>query len=194
MRTAPLHDARDPEGLLSDIPRMGTTLLGLLAGYGCCGAQRAGESDGTGGGSGGMPGAGISVVGLVSAEQEDVDQLVCAGGGGVVAAGACAVLLGDRARDGAGKAGAKGWRGRGWSSGQMRSWRTWSANCWRAHSETDSLHREASATNPLAFADMQLFAHIPDPGWRAFAYSVSYTALCFMPVWLLYRQEDFLKV
>ena len=26
------HNARDPEGLLSDIPAIGTTLLGLLAG------------------------------------------------------------------------------------------------------------------------------------------------------------------
>ena len=32
MRTAPLHNARDPEGLLSDIPALGTALLGLLTG------------------------------------------------------------------------------------------------------------------------------------------------------------------
>ncbi len=38
------------------------------------------------------------------------------------------------------------------------------------------------------------FAHIPDPGWAAFAYSVSFTAVCFVPVWILYRKRIFLKV
>jgi predicted acyltransferase len=38
------------------------------------------------------------------------------------------------------------------------------------------------------------FARIPDPGWAAFAYSVSITAFCFIPVWILYRKKIFLKV
>lgn len=37
-------------------------------------------------------------------------------------------------------------------------------------------------------------ARIPDQGWAAFAYSVSFTAVCFAPVWLLYRRRIFLKV
>jgi hypothetical protein len=40
----------------------------------------------------------------------------------------------------------------------------------------------------------RVFAHIPDAGWAAFAYSVSFTAVCFVPVWLLYRRRIFLKV
>jgi predicted acyltransferase len=39
-----------------------------------------------------------------------------------------------------------------------------------------------------------VFARIPDPHWAAFAYSVSYTAVCFIPVWVLYRKKIFLKV
>jgi hypothetical protein len=39
-----------------------------------------------------------------------------------------------------------------------------------------------------------VFGRIPDPGWAAFAYSVSFTAVCFVPVWMLYRRRIFLKV
>jgi predicted acyltransferase len=40
----------------------------------------------------------------------------------------------------------------------------------------------------------KLIAHIPDPGWATFAYSVSFTAICFVPVWMMYRRRIFLKV
>src|ERR1700677_3804958 len=55
-----------------------------------------GEDDraGTGGRSGDFPGAGVLVVDGVSAEQEHVDQFVCAGGGGLLACGADRVLPG----------------------------------------------------------------------------------------------------
>jgi hypothetical protein len=45
-----------------------------------------------------------------------------------------------------------------------------------------------------AFVFTHVFAHIPDPGWSAFAYSVSFTAVCFIPVWILYRKRIFFKV
>ena len=49
-------------------------------------------------------------------------------------------------------------------------------------------------TDVISFVFDHVFAHIPDPGWAAFAYSVSFTAVCFVPVWLLYRRGIFLKV
>jgi hypothetical protein len=49
-------------------------------------------------------------------------------------------------------------------------------------------------TDAIAFAIDHVFAHVPDPGWAAFAYSVSFTAVCFVPVWLLYRRRIFLRV
>jgi predicted acyltransferase len=49
-------------------------------------------------------------------------------------------------------------------------------------------------TDPIAFALTHVFARIPDPGWAAFAYAVSFTAISFVPVWLLYRRRIFLKV
>jgi hypothetical protein len=49
-------------------------------------------------------------------------------------------------------------------------------------------------TNVITFVLDHVFAHIPDPGWAAFAYSVTFTAVCFVPVWMLYRRRIFLKV
>jgi len=49
-------------------------------------------------------------------------------------------------------------------------------------------------TNPLTWTAMHTVARIPDPHWAAFAYSVSFAAFCFIPVWILYRKRIFLKV
>ena len=46
----------------------------------------------------------------------------------------------------------------------------------------------------ISFVFDHVFAPIPDPGWAAFAYSVSFTTVCFVPTWLLYRRGTFLKV
>ena len=48
--------------------------------------------------------------------------------------------------------------------------------------------------SPLGWARVHIFGLIPDPGWACFAYSVSYTAVCFIPVWILYRKKIFIKV
>ena len=34
---------------------------------------------------------------------------------------------------------------------------------------------------------------IGDPGWRALAYSVFYTVVCLLPVWVLYRKKNLHK-
>jgi predicted acyltransferase len=49
-------------------------------------------------------------------------------------------------------------------------------------------------TTPLPWAMNHIFANIPDPGWAAFAFSVSYTTVCFLPVWVMYRRKIFVKV
>jgi hypothetical protein len=46
----------------------------------------------------------------------------------------------------------------------------------------------------LTFLGEHVFARIPDRGWAAFTYSISFTAVCFVPVWLLFRKRIFLKV
>jgi len=48
--------------------------------------------------------------------------------------------------------------------------------------------------NLVGWGATHSFAHIPNAGWAAFAFSVSFTAFCFLPVWILYRKRIFLKV
>jgi hypothetical protein len=48
--------------------------------------------------------------------------------------------------------------------------------------------------SPLGWARVNIFGLISDPGWACFAYSFSYMALCFIPVWILYRKKIFIKV
>ena len=55
---------------------------------------------------------------------------------------------------------------------------------------TSDGHRD----DALSFVYTHMFAPISDPGWRALAFSVSYTAVCFLPVWALYRKRIFVKV
>ena len=52
----------------------------------------------------------------------------------------------------------------------------------------------ARRVNPLYYANHHFFTFITDPGLRAFAYSVSYTFVCFLPVWVLYRKKIFIKI
>ncbi len=103
---SPLHNARDPEGLLSDIPAIGTTLLGLLAGLWLSGwLPDEDQSPGPAWRRGGVPCLGISMGDLVPAQQENVDQLLCAGCSGMFAARVCDALLGD----GAARMGQEAW-------------------------------------------------------------------------------------
>lgn len=46
----------------------------------------------------------------------------------------------------------------------------------------------------LGWMRLHVFGKIPDPGWACFAYSFWYMAVCFIPVWILYRKRIFLKV
>jgi hypothetical protein len=128
-----------------------------------------------------QPGAGLSVVALVSAEQEHVDQLLCPGGGGYSLA---LMTLAFWAVE------QKGWR-TGWTwiwlvFGSKRLRPTCSASCCRGAAERPFMSG-GKRTDVIAFVFDHVFARIPDPGWAAFAYSVSFTAVCFVPIWVLFR-------
>jgi predicted acyltransferase len=49
-------------------------------------------------------------------------------------------------------------------------------------------------TDLPAYLFSRVYTNIPNPGWAAFAWSVSYLAVCFLPTWLLYRKKIFIKV
>jgi predicted acyltransferase len=90
-------------------------------------------------------------------------------------------------------------RGKGW----MWPWLVFGSNAIVAYMFSELLPSglgeirfmaDGRRTDVLGWLFRHLFAHIPDPGWAAFAYSVSFLAVCFVPVWVLYRKKIFVKV
>ena len=95
-----------------------------------------------------------------------------------------------------------GW-GKGRGKGWVFPWLVFGSNAIMAYmfselfpTALDSIHFTANGkrTNGLDYLYSHVFAHIPNPGWAAFAYSVTMTAICFLPVWFLYRKKIFIKV
>jgi predicted acyltransferase len=91
----------------------------------------------------------------------------------------------------------------GWSKRLLWPWLVFGSNAIVAYMISELLgtaiglvrftsggHRD----DALSYSYEQVFAPIGDPGWRAFAYAVSYTAVCFLPVWALYRRKIVVKV
>ncbi len=165
------HNTRDPEGLLSDLPAFGTCLLGVLTGYGCADSGLRSTLGGLAAAAVGCLAAGIFVVDGVSAEQEHVDEHLCAGGGGLLAYGADPFVLGDGCV--------------GWGRGEGSKWLVYpllvlGSNAITAYmfSEIvpgilDRIHFTADGrlTNPMAWLADHVFIHMPTPGWAAFAFS-----------------------
>ncbi len=191
----PMHNARDPEGLLSDIPALGTTLIGLLAGL-WLRAQRSVRAKALGLAAGALA---CLVLGYLWSAWFPLNKKMWTSSYVLVAAGwslailALAYWICDF----------KGWCRKGWSKGLIWPWLVFGSNAIAAYMISELLgtatelirfNSHGRSTNPLAYAHQHFFAQIPDPGWRAFAYSVSYTALCFVPVWMMYRNKIFLKV
>src|SRR6185437_7746824 len=48
--------------------------------------------------------------------------------------------------------------------------------------------------DPERWVYRDLFMQIHDSGWRVLAYSLTYTAICFIPAWVLYRKKIFIKI
>jgi predicted acyltransferase len=181
---------RDPEGLLSDLPSLATALLGMLAGIWLRTSHALGAKF-----------RGLAFGGLVSLFLGAVWTiwfplnkklwtssyvLVAAGiSTGLLAALYWAIEIKD-------------WRGR---------W-TWiplvlGSNSIAAYmisellgTVTDLIHLSYNGrrVGPLGWINLAVFAKIPDGGLASFAYSVFYLAICFVPVWWMYKKKIFLKV
>lgn len=199
---APTFDHRDPEGLLSDLPALGTTLLGLLAGL----WVRSRQSHET------------KVLGLAAAtaiclnlgyywdtwfplnKKMWTSSFVLAAGGWSLALFWILFWLVE----------VRGW-GRGNAPGVsgaikravMWPWVVFGLNAIAAYMVSELLPgivdlfaftSDGRKMNALGWVRIHFFGQIPDPGWACFAYSFSYMALCFIPVWILYRKRIFLKI
>jgi predicted acyltransferase len=189
-RDLPDHNVRDPEGLLSDLPAIGTALMGMLAGI-YLRRRRPGAAT-----TKGLAAAAIGslALGYLWSLWFPLNKNLWTSSFVLVAGGYSLALLTVvfwTVED-------KGWRTR-WTW----IWVVFGSNAIAAYMFSELLpgvlHNihfiyDGRRTDVIAFALDNVFAHIPDPGWAAFAYSVSFTAVCIVPVWMLYRRRIFLKV
>ncbi|HVZ83889.1 MAG TPA: heparan-alpha-glucosaminide N-acetyltransferase domain-containing protein [Terracidiphilus sp.] len=185
------HNTRDPEGLLSDLPSIGTALMGVLTGLWLRTTRSTGVK------AAGLAAASITslVLGYLWSLEFPLNKnmwtssfVLVAGGYSLALLALCfwAVEI------------------RGWSKGWTWPWLVFGSNAIAAYmfselfpSVFDDIKVSTASgaqTNLGGFIFSHVFAHIPDPGWAAFGWSFSFTAVCFIPVWILYRKKIFLKV
>jgi predicted acyltransferase len=188
------HNLRDPEGLLSNIPAVGTVLLGLLAGL-WLRAQNTAKTKTLGLAAGA---AAFLATGYLWSLWFPLNKKMWTSSYVLVAAGWSLVVFTLAY-----------WvvEQRGWGKGRGKRW-FWpwlvlGSNAIVAYmfsellaSTLGNIHffADGDQTDVSAYLFDHVFANIPDPGWAAFAWSVSYLVVCFVPVWLLYRKRIFIKV
>jgi predicted acyltransferase len=184
------HNLRDPEGLLSDIPAIGTALIGLLAGLWLRG-QRSLKVKTLGLAAASL---GCLASGYVWSIWFPLNKKMWTSSYVLVAAGCSLALLTVIY-----------WmvEQRGWRKGWTWPWLVFGSNAIVAYMVSELLPSalwniefisSGRRTDAMGYLSQTVFAHIPDKGWAAFAFSVSFTAVCFIPVWLLYRKKIFVKV
>jgi len=189
-RDVPDHNVRDPEGLLSDLPAIGTALMGMLTGV----WLRTRRSIATK--ARGLAGAAIGslALGYLWALWFPLNKNMWTSSYVLVAGGYSLALVTLTF-----------WaiEQKGWRTGWTWVWLVFGSNAIAAYMFSEllpgvlqNLHVTSGGTRTdvITFVFDHVFARIPDPGWAAFAYSVTFTAVCFVPVWMLYRRRIFLKV
>ncbi len=196
------HNTRDPEGLLSDIPALGTTLMGLLAGL-WLRSKRELKTRAIGLAAGA---AACLALGYFWSIWFPLNKKMWTSSFVLTAAGwsltVFALVFWAVEIKGWGKA-----KGRGkseiFSRGVVWPWLIFGSNAIAAYMVSELLPglvelfpfaADGRKMNALMWARIHIFWLIPDPGWAAFAYSFSFMAICFIPVWVLYRKKIFLKV
>jgi len=191
----PAHNARDPEGLLSDIPALGTALLGLLTAMWLSSKREVKTKA-----AGLVLGA---VVCLASGyfwsawfplnKKMWTSSYVLVAAGWSLAIFALAYWFVEQ----------RGWGKSGWSKIFTWPWIIFGSNAIAAYMISELLGGGLAAvhftsdgrrSNPLYYANHHFFSWIANPGWHAFAYSFTFAFVCFVPVWFLYRKKIFLKV
>jgi predicted acyltransferase len=188
---APDHNARDPEGLLSDLPAIGTALMGILTGL-FLRSKRSVTAK-----TAGLAIASLSslAVGYLWSLEFPLNKNMWTSSFVLVAGGYSLALLTFT------------WfilEQKGWRAGWTWPWLVFGSNAIAAYMFSELLpgilytievpdgagHRDT--LNAAIFK--HTFAHIPNVHWAAFAYSLSFTAFCFIPVWILHRKKIFLKI
>jgi predicted acyltransferase len=188
------HNIRDPEGFLSDIPAVGTALLGMLTALWLRTQRTVGQK------TAGLAAAcaGCLALGFFWSMWLPFNKKMWTSSYVLEAAGYSLLVL-TLAYFAVEQL---GW-GKGKSNWLVWPWLVFGSNAIVAYifSETfptilDHIHFTANGhpTDLLAWLYQHTLRHIPDPGWSAFSFSVSIALICFVPVWILYRKRLFLKV
>ena len=187
----PDHNARDPEGLLSDLPAVGTALMGILTGL----WLRTRESIPAKTRGLAAAAAASLVLGYLWSFEFPLNKNMWTSSFVLVAGGYSLALLALTF-----------WavEQKDWRKGWTWVWLVFGSNAIAAYlfSELsqdilENIHvsGESGARTALSsWIAMHTVAHIPNPGWAAFGYSVSFAVFCFIPVWILYRRKIFLKI
>src|ERR1700678_1576948 len=181
---------RDPEGLLSDIPAMGTILFGVLTGI----WLRRPKSLSTK--AAGLLGAAIS--GLVLGEIWNVwfpiNKKLWTSSYVLFAAGCTLLLLSICFY----AVEIKKWT-RGWTF----PWLVFGSNAITAYVfsellaagiDTVSVHDGARVTSLQQFIYQHFFFPLINPSFGSLLYSISFVLVCFIPVVLMYRKKVFIKI
>jgi len=189
-RDAPDHNLRDPEGLISDLPAIGTALMGMLTGL-WLRTRRPVSAQAMG-----LAAAAVVslALGYCWAAWFPLNKNLWTSSYVLVAGGYSLALLT-----------LVFWAVelKGWRTGWTWVWLVFGSNAIAAYMFSEllpgvlfNLRVPSGGTriDAITFLGEHVFARIPDPGWAAFAYSATFTAVCFVPVWGLYRRRIFLKV
>ncbi len=190
------HNARDPEGLLSDIPAVGTTLLGLLAGLWLLRGWLPLKVKAMGLAAGA---AACLASGYLWAHWFPLNKkmwtssyVLVAGGWSLLLFAVLFWLLEHHS-----------WGLKAQKKGITWPFLVFGSNAIVAYmisellgSALDLIHFTAGGrqVSTIPYVYHHVFMHIADSGWRALAYSVTYTAVCFIPAWILYSRKIFIKV
>jgi predicted acyltransferase len=188
---APDHNVRDPEGLLSDLPAIGTALMGILAGIWLRSKRSVSTKT-----------AGLAIaclcslaVGYLWSIEFPLNKNLWTSSFVLVAGGySLAVLTFSHFMV----------EQMNWRKGWTWPWLVFGSNAIAAYMFSElmpgilsNIHVTGANGKPtelLTWTAMNTVARIPNPHWAAFAFSVSFTAFCFIPVWILYRKKIFLKI
>jgi predicted acyltransferase len=181
---------RDPEGLLSDLPALGTALLGVVAGIWLRSKHTLrGKAAGLAGGA-----AACLATGSLWAVWFPLNKKLWTSSYVLVAAGVALALIALLF----------------WAI-EVSNWRgkwTWAplvlgSNAIAAYMISELLGSSLNLAGGWSqghpfdvtrWVFIHWFAWIPNGGLASFAYSLAYLAVCFVPIWLLYRKKIFLKV
>ena len=191
----PTFNARDPEGLLSDIPAIGTTLIGLLAGLWLRSRRTiSARTLGLAGGAAACMAAGYFwSIWFPLNKKMWTSSYVLAAAGWTLALLALTWWAVEQ----------KGWGKTRSGKAVLWPWLVFGSNAIVAYMISELLtgalnlipvHAGGTFLGLEHWIYFRFFMNIPDPGWRALAFSVTFTAFCFVPVWILHRRKIFVKI